>query len=101
MRYAKVVMRKKRTYDITHKVIRARAGDYAFLAEISRQFGVPMAEALHLVITDQAKQEALVMPRAQIPMPVLSLRAKPALSVNGQAARHTALSIKPKGGKYE
>ena len=101
MRYAKVVMRKKRTYDITHRVIRVRAGDYAFLTEISRQFDVPMAEALHLVITDQSKREAQVISRSQIPMPVLSYRAKTALSVNGEAAKHTALSIKPKGGKYE
>ena len=99
MRYAKVIMRKKRTYDITHRVIRVRAGDYAFLAEISRQFDVPMAEALHQVITDQAKRESLVISRTQIPMPVFAAKPKPILSVNGD--KHIAIVVTPKGGKIQ
>lgn len=88
-------MKKKRNYDITHKVMRVCAGDYAFLAEISRKADIPMAEALHLVISEQAKREAIVVPREQIPMPTFRVRAQPTIAVNGDKA---VFVVKPKGG---
>ena len=45
-------MKKKRTYDITHKVIRVRISAYAFFVELGRKAGLPMAEALHLFIAE-------------------------------------------------
>jgi len=100
-------MKKKRNYDITHRVIRARAGDYALLAEISRRLGVPMAEALHLVITEQAKREAIIVPQTQIPMPAFSVtapvtlrhRLQPVIATNGN--KSVAFRIKPKGARYD
>jgi len=96
-------MKKKRNYDITHKVMRVRAGDYAFLAEVSREADIPMAEALHLVI-EQRGQVSKVSPE-QIPMPVFrvapvaSFRVAPvtSIAVNGAGVQHSALKIKPKG----
>jgi len=97
-------MKKKRNYDITHKVMRVRAGDYAFLAEVSRKADIPMAEALHLVIEQQG-QASKVSPE-QIPMPAFRVAAMPVFrvtpqvttAVNGAGAAHSAVKIKPKGG---
>lgn len=101
-------MKKKRAYDITHKVIRVRAGDYALLTEISRQLNLPMAEALHLVITEQAKREQVtIIPHTQIPKPAfevtapvaLRVRLQPTIATNG--SKGAAFRIKPKGARYD
>lgn len=88
----------KRKYpsELNTKQVRVNLGDYALLREISLKTGVTMAEALHLVITQQAKREAIVVPRSQIPMPVFRVRSKPVIAVNGNKAG--VLVIKPKGG---
>ncbi len=54
-------MKRQYSYDLAHKVMRVRASDYAFLLEVSRRDGVPMAEALHQVLQhkEQEKKEKL------------------------------------------
>jgi len=42
---------------INSRVIRINLGDYWLLAELSRKHNITFAEALHLVITEQAKRE--------------------------------------------
>ena len=84
--------------------MRVRAGDYAFLAEVSRNACIPMAEALHLALE---RQEAVIrVPLAQIPMPAFRVTGMPVLritpvasiAVNGAGAKHSAFVILPKGG---
>ena len=89
-------MAKKYPSELNTKTIRITIGDYALLAEISRRAGVTFAEALHLVITEKAKQEAIVVPRFQIPMPTFRVRSQPTIAVNGNKA--VAFVVKPKGG---
>jgi len=102
-------MKKKRNYDITHKVMRVRAGDYAFLAEVSRKADIPMAEALHLVIEQQGQviKVSSAQPAFQVTgmpafrvtgMPVLRVTPATVTAVNGAGAKHSAFVIKPKGG---
>lgn len=85
--------KKKRNYDITHKVMRVLAGDYALLMEISRRAGIPMAEALHkLIIMPQPEPEpAASKSPAQIPMIPVFFKPK-SIESNGLKAAH----FKPK-----
>lgn len=53
-------IKKKRNYDITHKVMRVQAGDYAMLMELSRSAGIPIAEALHTLIINLTIQEGIL-----------------------------------------
>ena len=78
------------------RVIRIGIGDYALLKEVSQRAGVTFAEAFHLVITEQAKREAIVVPRSQIPMSVFRVTSVPTIAVNGN--RRVTFKIKPKGG---
>ena len=106
-------MKKKRNYDITHRVMRVRAGDYALLVEISQKADIPMAEALHLIITDRAEQISEISVNqekqipAQIPMSIFSSKASVAVRVRPQAVLATngsktvALRIKSKGVRHE
>jgi len=104
-------IKKKKIYN--SKTIRISLGDYALLDGISRQARISFAEALHLLITEQAKQRVTVVPKAQIPMPAFQIsvpipfrvvksqptlraRAQPTLAVNGHKAG--VIVIKPKGG---
>jgi len=89
-------MAKKYPSELNTRTIRIGIGDYALLTEISHKLNVTMAEALRLVITEQAKREAIVVPRTQIPMPVFQVTARPTIAVNGN--KHVAFVIKPKGG---
>jgi len=90
--------------ELNTRTIRIGIGDYALLTEISRRVGVTMAEALRLVITEQAKREAIVVPRSQISMPTFRVKSpvalrvtpQPILATNGHKAG--ILVIKPKGG---
>lgn len=89
-------MAKKYPSELNTRTVRIDIGDYGLLAEISRQADVTFAEALHLVITEQAKRETIVVPRSQIPMPVFQVTPVTSIAMNGN--KHVALSIKPKGG---
>lgn len=103
-------MKKKKNYDIAHKVMRVRAGDYALLAEIARQASVPMAEALHLAITDSLREgnplsnrePVTVTPRTQIPMLLTTAyRAAPTTAIATNGNKAIAFRIKTKGVKRE
>jgi len=88
--------------ELNSKVIRVNIGDYWLLAELSRKLDITVAKALHLAITQQARQEHIVTPRTQIPMPVTTaVRAIPitAIATNGHKA--VAFRIKPKGVRYD
>ena len=96
-------IKKKKIYN--SKTIRISLGDYALLDGISRQARISFAEALHLLITEQAKQRVTVVPKAQIPMPAFQIsvpipfrvvKSQPTLAVNGYKAG--VIVIKPKGG---
>jgi len=88
--------RRKYPSELNTKQVRVNLGDYALLREISLKTGVTMAEALHLVITEQAKREAIVVPRSQIPMPVFRVAPQPTIAINGN--KRAVFVIKPKGG---
>jgi len=88
-------MKKKKTYDITHRVIRVEVDDYAFIKAISQSQNIPIAEALHLILMNTAL-DILVKPHpAQIEISFVT----PAITVNGSKA--AAFASKPKGVKYE
>lgn len=115
-------MKKKDSYDITHKVMRVQVGDYTFLAELSRKTDTPMAETLHLVLTGQAKRQTVVAPGSQIsmgmPVPVIAVNGtkapaeaqysewKPAIGVNSttssavNGSKVAAFMSKIKGVSY-
>ncbi|MBA7585444.1 hypothetical protein ES708_27423 [subsurface metagenome] len=103
---------------LNSRVIRVNIGDYLLLTELSRKLDITVAKALHLAITQQAKQEQIVTPRTQIPMPIrTAIRAIPttavraipttavraipitAIATNGNKA--IAFRIKTKGVKYD
>ncbi len=77
-------MKKKKIYN--SKTIRISLGDYALLDGISQQARITFAEALHQLITAvaerEAEREAIVVPRAQIPMPAFRAYPQPALRVS-------------------
>lgn len=88
--------RNKCPSEINTRVIRINVGDYLLLTKLSHKLSKTMAEALHLVITEQAKRQAIVVPRIQIPMPTFRVRSQPTIAVNGNKA--VAFVVKPKGG---
>jgi len=101
-------MRKKKIYN--SKTIRISLGDYALLSEISQQDGITFAEALHLVITDRARQNHVVTPKTQIPMPlttayrvipITAYQTRPQSAIATNGSKHVAFRIKPKGARYE
>ena len=98
-------MRHKSPSELNSKTIRISLGDYALLNGISRQAQITFAEALHLLITETAKRKAVVVPKAQIPMPTfrvpvarvaLRYSSRPVLVTNGH--KTGVFVIKPKGG---
>ncbi len=100
-------MKKKKIYN--SKTIRISLGDYALLDGISRQARITFAEALHLVITDRARQvpeaepiiRPAIRPAFRVPVVRVALRyaSQPAIATNG--SKVAALGIKPKGAKYD
>ncbi len=100
-----VMVKKKKIYN--SKTIRISLGDYALLSEVSQRAGITFAEALHLVITDRARQvpEAKPMvrpankPAFRVTTPIaLRQRLAPAIATNGDKV--VALGIKTKGVRY-
>jgi hypothetical protein len=87
--------RRKYPSELNTRLVRVNIGDYLLLTELSHKFGVTMAEALHLAITEQSRRETRVSP-TQIPMPVFHVMPQPAIAVNG--SKHAAFKIKPRGG---
>ena len=102
----------KRKYpsEINTRTVRVNIGDWHLLMELARQHDTTVAKILHLTITGQAKQEQVVTPRTQIPMPVTMVESMPvttayrstpvtAIATNGSKA--AAFRIKPKGARYD
>jgi len=97
-------MRHKSPSELNSKTIRISLGDYTLLDSISRQAHISFAEALHLLITEQARQRVTAVPHAQIPMPTFSIKPagtfrikpQPTLAVNGNKVG--ILVINAKGG---
>ena len=95
----------KRKYpsELNTRHVRVNVGDYLLLTELSHKLSVTMAEALHLAITDRARQEPVaVTPRTQIPMPLTTafpVIPQSAIATNG--SKPAAFGIKPKGVRYE
>jgi len=88
----------KRKYpsELNTRTVRVNIGDWHLLMELARQHDTTVAKILHLAITDRAKQEAIVVPRAQIPMPTFRVRSQPVIAINGNKAG--IFVVKPKGG---
>jgi len=99
-----VMVKKKKIYN--SKTIRISLGDYALLSEVSQRAGITFAEALHLVITDRARQAEsepvaiATKPAFKVPVARVALRyaSQPAIATNGSKA--AAFRIKPKGVSY-
>ena len=100
----------KKRYDSKYKVTRIFLADYLLLKQLAQIAGVSMAEALHLAITDRARQERVVTPRTQIPIPLttayqvttpvaLRVKLQPTIATNG--SKRAAFRIKTKGVRYE
>ena len=103
--------------EINTRTVRIGIGDYLLLTELSRKLDITVAKALHLAITDRARQEQVVTPRTQIPMPLTTAFpvrpgihrpmsvitayqsiAKAAIATNG--SKGAAFRIRPKGASY-
>lgn len=90
--------------ELKSRTVRVNIGDYMLLAELSHKLDKTMAEALHLAITDRARQDQVtVTPRTQIPMPIgttiYAAEPKTAIATNGD--KPAAFRIKPKGVRYD
>lgn len=102
----------KRKYpsELNTRTVRVNIGDWHLLMELARQHDTTVAKILHLAITGQARQEAVVTPRTQIPMPVTTAfraipttayRAIPITAIATNGHRAVAFRIKPKGARYD
>ncbi|GAH89892.1 unnamed protein product [marine sediment metagenome] len=100
----------KRKYpsELNSRTVRVNIGDWQMLLELARQHDTTVAKILHLAITGQAKQEQVVTPRTQIPMPVTTatqaipttvLRAIPTTTIATNGNKAVAFRIKSKGVK--
>ncbi|MBA7715964.1 hypothetical protein ES703_125023 [subsurface metagenome] len=87
----------KRKYpsELNTRTVRVNIGDWHLLMELARQHDTTVAKILHLAIIGQAKQETVVTPRTQIPMPVTTAIPITAIATNGH--KTVAFRIKPKG----
>ena len=104
-------MKQKCPAELNSRVVRIHIGDYLLLTELRHKLGKTIAEVLHLVITQQARQESIpITPRTQIPMalgttayrarPTTAYQAEPitAIATNGDKA--VAFRIKPRGARH-
>ncbi len=100
----------KRKYpsELNTRTVRVNIGDWHMLMELARQHDTTVAKILHLAITGQARQETVVTPRTQIPMPVATAyraipttayRAIPTTAIATNGNKAVAFRIKPKGAR--
>jgi hypothetical protein len=75
-------MAKKYPSELNSRTVRINLGDYWLLAELSRKHNITFGEALHLLITEQAEREAIIVPRAQIPMPIQTVARSTPIDVS-------------------
>ena len=96
--------RRKYPSELNTRHVRVNVGDYLLLTELSHKLGVTMAEALHLAITDRARQDSVtITPRTQIPMLLgtTAYRATPITTIATNGSKAVAFRIKPKGVRRE
>jgi len=96
----------KRKYpsELNTRHVRVNVGDYLLLTELSHKLSITMAEALHLAITEQSRQEQVtITPRTQIPMLLgtTHYRATPTTAIATNGDKAAAFRIKPRGARYE
>ncbi len=110
----------KRKYpsELNTRTVRVNIGDWHMLLELARQHDTTVAKILHLAITGQARQETVVTPRTQIPMPVATAfraipttayraipttayRARPTATIATNGNKAVAFRILPKGARYD
>jgi hypothetical protein len=93
----------KKTYDITHRVTRILASDYAFLAQLSLEYGIPMAEVLHAILTGrEVAPKPTIISKAQMEIPAIAYHLPPTttkIAVNG--SKPAAFGTKLRRVKYE
>jgi len=103
-----MMKKHKSPSELSSKTIRITIGDYALLDAISSRHDCTFAEALHLIITDQAKRDQVVTPRTQIPMPLtaayqaaptIAYRSIPKTAIATNGSKGAAFRIKTKGVK--
>ena len=98
--------------ELKSRTVRLNIGDWQMLRDLSLKLKVTVAEAFHKLITETAKREAIIVPRAQIPMPAFRvspqpsftikppgtfrIKSQPTRAINGHKVG--VLVIKPKGG---
>ncbi|GAI65239.1 unnamed protein product [marine sediment metagenome] len=85
--------------EIKSRTVRINIGDWRLLMMMSKRADISMAEAFHLLITDQAKQaKPVTQPAFRVPVARVALRyaSQPVLAIDGHKAG--TLVIKPKGG---
>ena len=101
----------KRKYpsELNTRSIRVNIGDYHLLMELARLHDTTVAKVLHLAITDRARQEQVVTPRTQIPMPLttafqmmpeLAVTVTPKTKFATNGSKEAAFRIRPKGASY-
>jgi len=89
---------------LNSRVIRINIGDYMLLTEISRRADLTFAEALHLLITNRARQDQVtVTPRTQIPMLIgtTAFQTKPQTAIATNGSKVAAFRIRPKGVRHD
>ena len=102
----------KRKYpsELNSRTVRVNIGDWHLLMELARQHDTTVAKILHLAITDRARQEAVVTPRTQIPMPLttayqvmpeLAVAVTPKTKFATNGGKGAAFRITPKGARYD
>jgi len=105
-------MKQKCPAELNSRVVRIHIGDYQLLTELRHKLGKTMAEVLHLVITQQARQESMpVTPRTQIPMalgttayraiPTTAYRSGPTTALATNGSKTPAFRIKPRSVRYD
>jgi len=98
--------------EVNSRVVRVNIGDYLLLTELSRKLDITVAKALHLAITDQARQsQVTVTPRTQIPMAIGTtayrvtglpqIAVTPVTSIATNGSKAAALRIKPGRVRYD
>ena len=105
-----VMAKHKSPAQLNSRVVRINLGTYQVLLGLSQSLKVTMAEALDLAITQKARQERLVTPEIQIPIPlatayratsITAYRGIPTATIATNGNKAVAFRIKTKGVRRE
>ena len=71
--------KKRKNYDVNHRVVRVQYGDYALIRELSIKHNISIAEVMHAVIAGNTleKNNREKISPAQISMPVKTFISRP------------------------